>query len=160
MPRASSSRLSGRFITSVISLGCMVSLLSPERTACLLRPCSPRDGAAPGFSTSRHDIFRCMLTLRISPAEAFGFLRPERVGTLRSVAVQRFLPGVVRSHPQAGRPRDLQLHGREQAPANVLISHQERLGALYRRQGGGPAPGYHPPTRPPNAPPRRPAPLF
>jgi hypothetical protein len=49
------------------------------------------------------------------------------------------LPGVVRSHPQAGRPRDLQLHGREQAPPNVLISHQERLGAFDRRQRGGPA---------------------
>src|SRR5258707_9282332 len=33
----------------------------------------------------------------------------------RGVAVQ-CLPDVVRCHPQAGRPRDLLLHGREQAP--------------------------------------------
>src|SRR5258708_23293149 len=71
-----------------------------------------------------------MLVLGISPAEAFGCLCAERIAGQRGVAVQ-CLPDVVRCHPQAGRPRDLLLHGREQAPPSVLISHEERLGALH-----------------------------
>src|ERR1700733_10147212 len=62
------------------------------------------------------------LVLGISPAQAFGCLRPERILAHRGVAVQCLLPGVVRRHPQAGRPRDLLLHGREQAPPDFLAS--------------------------------------
>src|SRR6266566_6501739 len=87
-----------------------------------------------------------MLVLGISPAEAFGCLCAERIAGQRGVAVQ-CLPYVVRCHPQAGRPRDLLLHGREQAPPNVLISHEERPGAFDRRQRGRPGAGERPTRR-------------
>jgi len=53
----------------------------------------------------------------MGPAEAFGCLGPERIAAHRGGAVQCLLSGVIRRHPHAGRPRDLRLHGREQAPA-------------------------------------------
>src|SRR5580700_5294448 len=85
-----------------------------------------------------------MLVLGISPTETFGCLCLERIAAHRSVAVQCLLSGVVRRRPQAGRPRDLLLYGREYAPANVLVSHQERLGAFDRRQRGRPGTGEKP----------------
>ena len=89
----------------------------------------------------------CMLVLGMSPAEALGCLCPERIIGQRGVAVRCLLPGVVGSHPHAGRPRDLQLHGREQAPPDVLISHQECLGAFDRRQRGRSGTGERPARR-------------
>src|SRR5205814_6923135 len=85
-----------------------------------------------------------VLVLGISPAEAFGYLCPERIAAHLGVAVQCLLSGVVRCHPQAGRPCNLLLHGREYAPTNVLVSHQERLGAFDWRQRGRPSTGERP----------------
>ena len=72
---------------------------------------------------------------------------PERIAGQLGDAEQRLLPGVVRGHPHAGRPRDLPLHGREQPPPTVLISRQERLGAFDRRQRGRPGTGERPARR-------------
>src|SRR5215472_15026704 len=79
-----------------------------------------------------------MLVLGISPAEACGCLCAERIAGQRGVAVQ-CLPYVVRCHPQAGRPRDLLLQRREQAPPNVLISHGNASELSIGASVGGPA---------------------
>jgi len=85
-----------------------------------------------------------LLMLGVSPAEAFGCLCPERNTAHRGVAAECFLSRVVRCHSQAGRPCDLEFYGREQAPPDVLVSHQQRLGALDRRQRRRPGTGERP----------------
>ena len=68
-----------------------------------------------------------MLMLGVRSAKAFGCSSAKRIGGHRGVAVLCFPSGVVRCRPQAGRPRDLLLHGREQAPA------QSRRSAMPNR---------------------------
>ena len=108
-----------------------------------------------------------MLLLGISPAEAFGCLCPERISGHRGVAEQRLPPpGVVRSHPQAGRPRDLPApRPPEQAPRSPDQPAGKRLGAStcarawaarHWRTPHSPLPPAPPPVATPGCPSRAP----
>src|SRR3990170_4480840 len=94
----------------------------------------------------------CVLTLRISPAEAGGCLRPPRVAARRVVTAQRPLPGVFRRHPPPPPPRRPSRRPRQPPPVGprpplpTLPPQVLRLEvgvAEHARQAGGqqPPPG-------------------